>query len=100
MKTKVRVWAIFYKIRLNPNDSWKRHQWVGPCGMYLVGGDFLPHLEDCLSGRPFFFRTRALARQKAKELNLKKNRSWKWVKYTVRPFILSWTEGDWKWQRN
>ena len=94
METKVRVWAVFYKIRLSPSDSWKRHKWVGPCGVYLAGEPPSSYFEDCLSGRPFFFRTRALARQKAKELNLKRNLTWKWVKYTVRPFELSWTEGD------
>ena len=93
METKVRVWAVFYKIRLSPSDSWKRHKWVGPCGI-LLGYNTSPFIDDCLSGRPFFFRTRTLARQKAKELNLKKNHRWKWVKYTVKPFILSWTEGD------
>jgi len=91
MKTR-RVWAIYYKVRMNSEDSWNRHEWIGPCGVGVTGRNLILFITDCLSGRPFFFRTRALARQKAKELNLKRNISWNWIKHTVRPINLSWEE--------
>lgn len=89
-----KVWAIYYKVRGSSKDSWRRHEWVGPCGVGVIQRDIDLHFYECLLGRPFFFRTRALARQKAKELMEEKNITWFWVKYTVRPFTLSWTEGD------
>ena len=89
MKKQRRVWAIYYKVRLNSNDLWRKHEWVGPCGVYIMN-DFLSFIQDCLSERPFFFRTRALARQQAKELSEKRNISWNWIKYKVEPFTLSW----------
>ena len=89
MRKQRRVWAIYYKIRLNASDSWRRHEWVGPCGIFL-GYDIPLFIENCLSGRPLFFKTRALARQQAKVLHRKENVSWHWVKYKVEPFILSW----------
>jgi len=64
---------------------------MGPCGVYVVvTDDFSPYVFNCLSNRPFFFRTRSLARQRAKELFQMRNITWKWVKYKVEPFILSW----------
>ena len=89
------VWAIYYTVRANSNDSWSKN-WTGPCGVGVtmrieINNSFL---LDCLSHRPFFFRTRALARQRAVWLLRERNTTWNWVKYTVRPLILSWTEGD------
>lgn len=89
MKKQRRVWAIYYKIRLNSDDSWRRHEWVGPCGVYIKEG-FSPFIQDFLCGRPLFFRTRASARQITKELSERKNISWNWIKYKVEPFTLSW----------
>lgn len=93
--TKTRkVWAIYYTIRVNSKASWVP-DWVGPCGVGITHRANLSSYDyDCLSYRPFFFRTRALARQRAKELTFQANKNWKWCKHTVRPIMLSWTEGD------
>ena len=89
-----RVWAIYYTVRVNRNTSWCKN-WVGPCGVGIAMKDMKDSfLWDCLSYRPFFFRTRWLARRRAKELDAKSNISWVWCKHTVRPLTLSWTEGD------
>ena len=88
-----RVWAIYYKVRITSNAPWCK-EWVGPCGIFAARTTEDRYLQDCLSGRPFFFRTRALARQRAKELSIESNQTWVWCKHTVRPFILTWTEGD------
>lgn len=94
MTRSKRVWAIYYTVRVSSNAPWGK-EWTGPCGVGVVAKDMLDSfLWSCLSHRPFFFRTRALARQKIKELAQKKNINWTWVKYTVRPITLSWTEGD------
>ena len=87
----MRVWAIYYTVRRNSSDKWDK-DWTGPCGVYLMGDGFNTYQRDCLQGRPFFFRTRALARQKAKELNKERNANWKWVKYIVRPIELTYKE--------
>lgn len=95
MTKTIRVWAIYYKIRCSSSESWRKYDWIGPCGVHITGRTAInPYLCDCLSGRPFFFRTRALARRRAKELIKHKNITWFWYKRTVRPFILTWTEGD------
>ena len=89
-----RVWAIYYTVRVNSDAPWKK-EWTGPCGVGVVAKDILDSfLMNCLSHRPFLFRTRALARHHAAVLAREKNRTWTWVKYTVRPITLSWTEGD------
>jgi len=90
-KTK-RVWGLYYTTRANSMSRWERNDWTGPCGVYIVGRELPGFYLNCLSDRPFFFRTRTLARQKVKELTKKTNVSWQWVKYTVRPITLSWTE--------
>lgn len=90
MTKTIRVWAIYYKVRCNSDDSWKKNNWTGPCGVYMRGLTDDSFLLNCLSRRPFFFRTRALARQKAKEMSTKSNLTWVWCKHTVRPFILTW----------
>ena len=88
-----RVWAIYYKVRSNSNDSWRRHEWVGPCGVGVTMREFSnSFVYNCLSYRPFFFRTRALARLRVEDLDAEKNQTWHWVKYTVRPLTLSWKE--------
>lgn len=87
-----RVWAIYYTVRVNRNTSWCKD--VGPCGIFAARTTVDKYIQDCLSGRPFFFRTRALARQRAKELDAESNKTWVWCKHTVRPIMLSWTEGD------
>ncbi len=93
MKKQVQVWTIYYKVRINSNDSWRLHEWVGPCGVGITTRVGLSSFDfDCLSGRPFFFRTRALARQRAKELSSETNKIWVWCKHTVQPLILSWSE--------
>ncbi len=89
------VWAIYYKVRVNSKDSWRGHEWVGPCGVGITMREMNnSFVYNCLSYRPFFFRTRRLARRRAKELDAKSNRTWVWCKHTVRPLTLSWTEGD------
>jgi len=94
MSKPMRVWAIYYTVRANSKDSWGK-KWTGPCGVGVAMKDIKDSfLWDCLSYRPFFFRTRALARLQAKKLHIEHNRTWDWVKYTVRPLTLSWTEGD------
>lgn len=94
MNRTIKVWAIYYTVRANSNDSWSR-EWTGPCGIGITIRKMKDSfLWDCLSYRPFFFRTRALARHRAKELALGANITWHWIKYTVRPLTLSWTEGD------
>ena len=88
------VWAIYYKVRVNRNSSWCK-KLVGPCGVGIAARTIKDsYMYDCLSGRPFFFRTRILARQRAKELTADSNQTWVWCKHTVRPLTLSWTEGD------
>ncbi len=90
-----RVWAIYYTVRVNRNTSWCK-KWVGPCGVGVIMKIEIHNsfLQDCLSHRPFFFRTRALARLRVVRLLREKNITWNWVKYTVKPITLSWTEGD------
>jgi len=89
----ITVWTIYYKIRMNADDSWRRHEWCGPCGMGMVWRNMHKSLlYDSLMSRPVFFRTRALARQRAKELDVQLNNTWIWCKHSIRPFILSWTE--------
>ena len=90
MNKSKRVWAIYYTIRVNSDTPWSEN-WVGPCGIHIIPTmDFSSFGVACLSDRPFFFRTRALARQRAKELSELKNITWKWVKYQVRPLLLTW----------
>lgn len=89
MKTK-KVWAIFYRIRVNSNSKWCK--WVGPCGVFLLGFPSSKVLTDILRGRPFFFRTRKQAREMAKELDQKSNITWTWVQHTVRPMKLTYEE--------
>lgn len=93
MREQRRVWAIYYTVRVTSTDSWN-YEWIGPCGIFLMeaGNEISSYYTGCLTSRPFFFRTRALARQKAKELARKKNVSWKWIKFAVRPITLSWNE--------
>jgi len=87
------VWMIYYKVRTYPDASWRRYEWMGPCGVGITRRDMNDSfLYDCLSGRPSFYRTRALARRRANELEAEANKMWVRCKYTVRPFILSWTE--------
>ena len=85
-----KVWAIYYAIRVNTDAPWC--SWVGPCGAGVTHRHLSYDTIKGLMGRPFFFRTRALARQRAKELSLEENKTWVGVKHTVRPFILTWTE--------
>ncbi|ODS36154.1 MAG: hypothetical protein A7316_10250 [Candidatus Altiarchaeales archaeon WOR_SM1_86-2] len=86
----MRVWAIYYTVRVNSNAPWCK--WTGPCGVYGLIGDISPYMKKCLSGRPFFFRTRALAIEQAKRRDKELNKTWKWVKYQVRPLELVWAE--------
>ena len=89
IKTRT-VWTIHYAVRANSHAPWS--SWTGPCGVGITHGDLSSDIINCLSGRPFFVRTRALAGQRAKELSLEYNKTWEWVKHTVRPFTLTWTE--------
>jgi len=89
MKT-VRVWGIYYKIRVSPKSKWTKY--VGPVGVFALSNMFQDkELVEVLRGRPFFFRTRALARKAAKELNEICAESWQQcAKYVVRPIELGW----------
>jgi len=88
----VRVWGIYYKIRVSPKSKWTKQ--VGPVGVFALSNMFQnKELVDVLRGRPFFFRTRALARNAVKELNEICAESWQQcAKYVVRPIELCWKE--------
>lgn len=89
MKTK-KVWAIFFRIRVTQNSKWCK--WCGPCGVFTLLFRPSKVLTDILQGRPFFFRTRKQAREKAKELDQKSNFTWTHVQHTVRPMRLTYEE--------
>jgi hypothetical protein len=87
MKTK-KVWGLFYRIRVSPNSKWSKM--TGPCGIFTLPNKLDREIADALQGRPFFFRTRKLARAMATKLDKEKNITWTWVEYTVRPIKLTY----------
>lgn len=84
---KQRVWGIFYRVRTSSHSKWCN--WVGPCGIHILPFTLVCEIADALRGRPFFFRTRKLAREMIEKLN-EKNRTWPWVDYSVRPIKLTY----------
>ena len=76
----MKVWCLYYTIKIG--DEWLKG-WNGPCGIYATSFRTINNY-DCLRGRPFFFRTRKLAREEAKKMK-KEN-----AKYRVVPFELKW----------
>ena len=89
-KKAYRVWAIYYQVRYSRHDKWS--EWVGPLGAYCLGEIISKELLDILGGRPFFTRTRKQARNVAEIKSRKANKTWKWVRYTVRPIHLTYEE--------
>ncbi len=74
----MRVWGLYYKLLDFPKS-----RWTGPCGVFCVSFKTQQN-TDIVSGRPFFFRTRKLARLEAEKLT--GNR----VTYKVESFELTW----------
>lgn len=87
----VRVWGLFYRVRVNSRARWDR-DWVGPIGPYALR-DYIPDkMMGWLGGRSFFFRTRQQARDVAKEKSSGANKTRTWVQYTVRSIKLTCEE--------
>ena len=90
MKT-IRVWCIFYRIRVSSDSKWL--DWIGPCGIGILFSHSLfigEELTNALQGRPFFIRTRKQARAIAKEIDEKSNITWTWIQHTVRPIKITY----------
>lgn len=87
MKTQ-RVWGIFYRVRSSSQSKWGA--WVGPCGVNILPLLIQEDVKETLQGRPFFFRTRKPARNMVIKLNEKRNITWSWVQYIVRPVKLTY----------
>lgn len=87
MKTQ-RVWGIFYRVRSNSGSKWGK--WIGPCGVNILPLLIQEDIKEALQGRPFFFRTRQPARNMVKKLNEKRNITWTWVCYCVKPVRLTY----------
>lgn len=85
---KQKVWAIFYRIRTSSHSEWCN--WVGPCGIHILPLTLPCEIADALRGRPFFFRTRKLAREMIEKLIKEKNTTWIWVNYCVRLIELTY----------
>jgi len=85
------VWGICSTIRVSSYAKWR--PWVGPIGVFAM--THIPAkigIKIELSGRPYFFRTRAEARKIAKAKTLERNKTWTWCKYKVKKYQLSWEE--------
>lgn len=88
MSKSLKVWSIYYRVRSHSRGKWTKY--IGPCGVHILHITLPCEITDALRGRPFFFRTRKLARDMVKKLYDEKNTTWKWVQYTVRPIKLTY----------
>lgn len=89
-KKTVKVWAIYYRTRVNSTSKWEK-DWVGPLGPYAF--NFLPReVKGYCGNRSFVFRIRKQARDVANAKSLESNKTWTWVQYQVRPINLTYEE--------